>query len=257
MKNLTVERPSERVALISLGSHERMAIIDPGLMEALEMALDELAGDASLGAVVITGGGRVFIAGADIKYMSKVTRDEAESWAACGQRVAEKIENFPVPVIAAINGAALGGGFEMALACDFRLAAESAVMGSPEISLGIVCGWGGTQRLTHLAGVGWAKYLTLTGERISAAEASAIGLVQKVYPDGELKGAALTLAEKIALYPREAAGTTKRLVNMAHQVDQRQALRQEGEALAEFLTKSCGREGLGAFVEKRKPNFNK
>jgi enoyl-CoA hydratase len=231
-----------------------MNALDRPALEELCDRLDELAADDSTRVVVLTGGGeKAFVAGADIKYMSGLQIAEAEDWGALGHRAGKLLETMAKPTIAAINGFALGGGCELALACDLRYASASATLGQPEINLGIIPGWGGTQRLARACGLGVAKDLILTGRLLGAEEALRIGLVNGIH-DPVLDKAlevALLLASKGPL----ALAAAKRASNHALQGDHVDNLEREaGEFGALFGTQDA-KEGLTAFAEKREPKF--
>ena len=172
------------------------------MLDDLDGHLDSLENDPEIRALVLTGAGeRAFTAGADINHMREATPLEARQYARRGHAVTNRLENFPKPVIAAVNGYALGGGCELALACDIRLASEKAQFGLPEVNIGILPGWGGTQRMARATSPGFAKELIFTGRRVDAAEARATGLANHVYPHDELMDRAVALAEEIATKP--------------------------------------------------------
>ena len=199
-----------------------MNALDRPTLEELRDRLLELRDDAEARVVVLTGAGeKAFVAGADIKYMSGLSTDEAKEWGELGQNAAQLLETMPKPTIAAINGFALGGGCELALACDLRYASSRAKLGQPEINLGIVPGWGGTQRLARLCGIGVAKDLIFTGRTVDAEEALRIGLVSAI----------------------------------ADPVLDR-ALETEADQFGELFSSEDAKEGLTAFVEKRAPKFS-
>ena len=204
--------------------------------------------------VVLTGAGeKAFAAGADIKYMSGLDVDEAKEWGALGHEAGRLLETMPKPTIAAINGFALGGGCELALACDLRYGASTAKLGQPEINLGIIPGWGGTQRLPRVVGLGVAKELILTGRVVGAEEALRVGLVNGVH-DPVLEKArevAGLLASKAPL----ALAAIKRTTNHALQGDHVENLQREAREFGELFASADAKEGLTAFAEKREPRF--
>lgn len=210
-----------------------------------------------LRAAILTGSGkRAFVAGADIKEFTSWTPDIAEELTSEGQTVFTLIENCPVPVIAAINGYALGGGLELALACDIRVASEQAQMGLPEVTLGIIPGYGGTQRLCRTVSVGKAKQMIFTGEFIDAPEAKAIGLVESIVPPDLLMDEAMALATRIAGNGPIAVRGAKRAVNAGRNLSIEQGMAVElGVARMVFETRDKT-EGVMAFIEKRKPKFS-
>jgi enoyl-CoA hydratase len=225
-------------------------------LTALRDRLVELAGDESTRVVVLTGAGeKAFAAGADIKYMSGLGVGEAKEWGALGHGVTRLLETMPKPTIAAVNGFALGGGCELALACDIRYAASSAKVGQPEINLGIIPGWGGTQRLARVAGVGFAKELILTGRTVDADEALRRGLVEAVFGPDELMEKTLERARQIASKSPLALAAAKEAVNRAFQGEHADNLEQEAESFGDLFGSEDAKEGLAAFVERREPTF--
>jgi enoyl-CoA hydratase len=207
-------------------------------------------------AIIVTGAGdRAFIAGADIAEMKDKSPSEALAFARLGQAVCSAIEAAPQPVIAAINGYALGGGCEIALACDIRLASETAVLGQPEVALGVPPGWGGTQRLPRVIGPGLARELIYTGRRVGAEEALRIGLVNAVYPPAELLERARALAAEIARNAPVAVRLSKEAIRRGLDVDLAAGLALEAQAFALAFSTADQREGMSAFLEKRSPEF--
>jgi enoyl-CoA hydratase len=216
----------------------------------------ELRGDADVRVVVLTGAGdRAFGAGADIKYMSGLSSDEAKEWGELGHEVGRLLETGPQPSIAAVNGLALGGGCELALACDIRYAASTAKLGQPEINLGIIPGWGGTQRLTRVCGTGVAKDLILTGRPVDAAEALRIHLVTGVFEPAELMEKTMELARALAAKGPLALAAAKVAVNEALQGDHATNLQSEADRFGELFSSDDAKEGLTAFADKREPRF--
>ena len=237
------------VAVVTIDRQAALNALDVETLTELRDRLRELAADAEARAVVLTGAGdRAFVAGADIKYMSGLEPAQAKEWGALGHDAASLLETMPKPTIAAINGFALGGGCELALACDLRYASARAKIGQPEIDLGIVPGWGGTQRLARICGVGVAKDLIYTGRTIDAEEAFRVGLVNAI-ADPVLERA-LDTARGLAAKTPVALALAKRLVNLAPG-----ALDREAEEFGELFATEDAREGLTAFAEKRAPNF--
>jgi len=245
-----------RVAVLTLDRPDALNAISPEMLDAIEGHLDTIEREPELRAVILTGAGeKAFTAGADINHMRQATPHEARAWAKQGHAVANRIEAFPRPVIAAVNGYALGGGCELALACDIRLASEKARFGLPEVTLGILPGWGGTQRMARLTSPGFAKELIFTGRYVDAQEALATGLANHVYPPGELMDRAMELAEKIATMPPGQIASAKEIVNLALEGDLRGHLARELDAFALAFQTEDQREGMAAFVEKRPPEF--
>jgi enoyl-CoA hydratase len=246
----------DRVALITVDRPEVLNALNTALLEELMATLDDLGSDSGVGVIVLTGtGDRSFIAGADIKEMAGKTPLEARAYSELGQEIAHKLETMRKPTIAAVNGYALGGGCEMALACDVRLASENAHFGQPEINLGIIPGWGATQRLARATNVGYAKELILTGRMIDAAEAFDRGLVQHVYPAGELMPRALEMAHAMAAKSPVALYYAKEATNRSLHGDIGGNLVHEVDLYSLMFSTDDAREGLNAFVEKRDPTF--
>ena len=218
--------------------------------------LGEVADDAEARVVVLTGAGeKAFAAGADIKYMSGLGVDDAKEWGALGHETGRLLETMPKPTIAAINGFALGGGCELALACDLRYAARTAKLGQPEINLGIIPGWGGTQRLARATTLGYAKELIFTGRVVDAEEAERRGLVNAVFDPGELlektMGVASLLASKSPLTLAAAKAATNRALGGDHAAN----LDSEAGEFGDLFSSHDAKEGMTAFVEKREPAF--
>lgn len=244
------------VALITIDNPGKMNAMSVELLAELNGALDRVEADADVRAVVLTGAGeKAFIAGADISHMVEATPDAAQAYASLGHDLCNRLEGFPKPVIAAINGYALGGGCEIALACDIRLAADTATLGQPEVNLGIIPGWGGTQRLPRLTNPGYAKELIFSGRHVGADEALAFGLVNRVVPRAELIDTAVALGDQIASRSPRAVAIAKRLVNDAVDSTYAATLKHELAAFAECFSSADQREGMTAFFEKREPRF--
>jgi enoyl-CoA hydratase len=226
------------------------------VLEGLRDRLRELAEDPDVRAVVLTGAGeRAFAAGADIKEMQGKGVVEARAWGELGHDVARLLETMPKPTIAAVNGLALGGGCELALACDVRYAAAGARLGQPEVNIGVIPGWGGTQRLARVVGLGVAKELILTGRALDAEEALRRGLVSAVFPPEELLPEALELARSLAAKAPLALAAAKEATNRALQGELAAALDDEAAAFGELFGTEDQHEGMTAFVEKREPRF--
>jgi enoyl-CoA hydratase len=233
-----------------------MNALDVGTLSELRDRLTELRKDDGVRVIVLTGAGdKAFAAGADIKYMSGLTVDQAKEWGALGHEVGQLLEIAPKVSVAAINGFALGGGCELALACDLRYAAKTAKLGQPEVNLGIFPGWGGTQRLARVCGLGVAKDLILTGRVVEAKEARRIGLVNDVFEAGELMKTTLKIAQLIARKGPLALAEAKAAINHSLQGDYVKSLEAEAEGFGELFASKDAHEGMTAFVEKRDANF--
>jgi enoyl-CoA hydratase len=245
-----------RVAIVTVDRAKVLNALNTALMEELMHTLADLGSDPGVGVVVLTGTGeRSFIAGADIKEMAGKTPLEARAYSELGQEIAHKLETMRKPTIAAVNGYALGGGCEIALACDVRLASENAHFGQPEINLGIIPGWGATQRLARATNIGYAKELILTGRMIDSAEALERGLVQHVYPANELMPKAIELATAMAAKSPVALYYAKEATNRSLHGDIGGNLVHEVDLYSLMFSTEDAREGLNAFVEKRNPTF--
>jgi len=244
----------DAVALVTVDRRDAMNALDVATLSELRDRLRELADDESVRAVILTGAGeKAFVAGADIKYMSGLDVEAAKAWGALGHEAGRLLETMPKPTIAAINGFALGGGCELALACDIRYAATTAKLGQPEVNLGIIPGWGGTQRLARVCGVGVAKELIFTGRLVAADEALRIGLVNGVH-DPVLEKAretAVLLAAKSPIALRAMKELANRALGGMHEDN----LAAEAGAFGELFSTADAKEGLTAFVEKRDAVF--
>jgi enoyl-CoA hydratase len=245
---IRVERDGS-VAVVTIDREEALNALDAATLTELRDRLRELGGDDGVRAVVLTGaGGKAFAAGADIKYMSGLDVEQAKAWGALGHETTAVLETMPKPTIAAINGFALGGGCELALACDLRYASARAKLGQPEINLAIVPGWGGTQRLTRVCGIGAAKDLIYSGRTVGVEEALRMGLVNEI-ADPVLERA-LEVAHSLAEKSAGALALAKRLLNMAPG-----ALEAEAREFGGLFDTVDAKEGLAAFVEKRRPIY--
>ncbi|MDA3903584.1 MAG: enoyl-CoA hydratase-related protein [Desulfuromusa sp.] len=250
-KNLVITIANQ-VALITINRPQAMNALNPATIIELSTAIAALEQQAEVHVIIITGAGeKAFVAGGDVALMRTLTPIQARDVALMAAELFQRIENSPCVVIAAINGYALGGGCELALACDLRLAAERAKLGQPEVNLGIIPGWGGTQRLPRLIGISRAKELMFTGERISAEHALKLGLVDHVYPDDQLLDHAQALAQTIAAKPQTAIRMIKEAVKNGMSMDQDNAIRYEAELFGMCFTTAEQKEGMDAFLEKR------
>jgi enoyl-CoA hydratase len=249
------ERRGE-IALLTLNRPEQLNALSSSLLEALGARVRELAGDASLRAVIVTGAGRAFAAGADIAEMRRMTAQQALAFSRLGHDTFAALETLEVPVIAAVNGFALGGGLELALACDWIYAAKRARLGQPEVGLGLLPGFGGTSRLPRRVGPGWARELVLSGEPLGAEAAERIGLVNRVFEDETaLLDGALATAGTLARKGPLALARAKRVLLEGQDADVRVAHALEQQAFAALFASEDRDEGLAAFVEKREPRF--
>jgi enoyl-CoA hydratase len=244
------------IATVQLNRPQKKNALNSELRREMEEALRVIERDTSLKVVIVTGGEEIFCAGADIGEIKEATTAEANyKHAREFQLLFDQIESLPQPVIAAVSGYALGGGCELALACDFRIASEGAKFGLPEIKIGAFPGGGGTQRLPRLIGAAKAKEMIFTGDPISADQALSLGLVVKVVPKDKLTEEAKGLAAKLAVLPRLAMEASKRVINKGLEMDLASGLELEARCFGNLATSHDLKEGILAFLEKRKPNF--
>ncbi len=245
-----------KIALVTVNRPDKLNALNNATLDDLENCFEALEKNNEANVVIIAGAGeKAFVAGADISELNKLDESTGKLFSEKGQRVFSLIENLNKPVIAAVNGFALGGGCELALSCHIRLASDKAKFGQPEVNLGIIPGYGGTQRLTRLINSGRAAELILTGDIIDAAEAFRLGLVNKVYPAEELLNKAFELAGKISSKGQIAVKLALKSIVSCDEISQT-----DGEKLEAELFGSCCRtgdfkEGTAAFLEKRKPDF--
>jgi enoyl-CoA hydratase len=247
---------ADQVATVTI-NHPPANSLSSALMEELSRALIDLSEDHRTKVIIITGAGNLFVAGADIKEIASIeTGNQAARLAAMGQAVFNRIEDMSKPVIAAINGVfCLGGGLELAMACHIRIAGERVRLGQPEIDLGIIPGFGGTQRLPRLVGKGRALELILTGSRITAQEAKAIGLVDQVVPEGDVLKQARGLAKKIASKGQVAVRAALKAVTEGQRLPLKEGLSLESNLFGTVCDSADMKEGIRAFLEKRQPRF--
>ena len=254
MDYVRVERDGG-VAIVTLDRQEKLNALNAQVQEEITAAFTSLP-PGEVRAAVITGAGeRAFVAGADAGEMSALSALEIREFGRIGTRMMGAIEDAPFPVIAAINGYALGGGLEIALACDIRIASDNAQLGFPEVTIGIMPGAGGTQRLPRVIGSGLARELVFTGRMVSAREAKEIGLVNRVVGEGEALKAAKELARQIAENAPLAVRSAKTAMNVARNTDLGSGIEHEGDLFALLFATEDAREGLAAFAERRKPEF--
>ena len=253
-RKLIVERQG-RIGVVRINHPEALNALDTLVLRELGQAFDAFAADAGIDVVVLTGEGRAFVAGADIAEMSAMTAAEGKAFGRLGADVFRKIELLPQPVIAAVNGFALGGGCELAMACDIRIASAKAKFGQPEVGLGITPGFSGTQRLPRLVGLGKAKELIYTAAVIPADEALRIGLVNKVVAPEVLMDEALALAATIASKARLAVRYAKEAINRGIETDIETGIAVEASLFGLCFATADQKEGMAAFLQKRKPDF--
>lgn len=240
------------VTTITIDRPKALNALNSTVLKELDQAIDTIDLDETR-AVILTGAGeKSFVAGADIGEMKDLSKEEGETFGKLGNDIFRKLETLPVPVIAAVNGFALGGGCEIAMSCDIRICSDNAIFGQPEVGLGITPGFGGTQRLPRIINVGKAKEMIYTGFNIKADEAYRIGLVNAVYPQGELMDAAMKLAEKIAKNAPIAVRAAKKAIDDGLQVDMDKAIEIEEKLFGSCFETEDQREGMTAFLEKRK-----
>ncbi len=241
----------DQIAVLSINRPEALNALNSQVLDDLEEAIVKVEAAEEIRAVIVTGAGRAFVAGADIGEMIHYSSEEGRKFGAKGAAVFLRLSNLPVPVIAAVNGFALGGGCELAMACDIRIASEKARFGQPEVGLGITPGFGGTQRLPRLVGLSKAMELILTGKAVTAAEAERIGLVSAVYPPDELMDRAMELAKAICANAPIAVVEAKRCIRQGMQTDLSTGLAFESEAFGVTCGTKDKVEGMSAFLEKR------
>jgi enoyl-CoA hydratase len=251
-ENLLVDRDGP-IAILTVNRPKALNAMNQATLRELRAAMEALDADPGVGVVIVTGGGeKAFVAGADISEMAAFGPQQAEEHARRGQAVVAAFERARKPTIAAINGYALGGGLELALACDIRIASENAQVGLPEVSLGTIPGFGGTQRLSRIVGTGVAKELVLTGRRVKADEALRIGLVNRVVPQAELMETAKQMARDILANGPYAVRLAKEVIDRGAQVDRDHGLDIEQKAFGLTFATHDQKEGMRAFLEKRK-----
>lgn len=244
------------VAILKFNRPKALNAINPDVLEEVKAVLDKVEGDESVKVLVLTGeGDRAFVAGADIAHMSQLTPLEMRHFSRTGQELLFRLENLSIPVLASVNGFALGGGLEIAMACDFIYASEKAKFGQPEISLGLIPGFGGTQRLPRLIGKSKAKELCMTGEMISAREALDIGLINKVFPPEQLWEETMNTAKLLSEKGSVSLKAIKDCIDRGADVDLRDGCYMESDAFGLCIVSPDAKEGMSAFLEKRKAEF--
>lgn len=256
LKNLILEKEGN-VGIISINRPKALNALNSETLKELDYLIDEVANDSEILAIIITGAGeKAFVAGADITEMKDLNTIEGREFGALGNKVFRKIENLNKPVIAAVNGFALGGGCELSMACDIRIASTKAKFGQPEVGLGITPGFGGTQRLARIVGMGMAKELIYTAKIVKADEALRIGLVNSIHEPEVLMEEAKKLANTIASQAPIAVRLCKDAINRGVQCDIDTALMYESEVFGICFSTEDQKEGMTAFVEKREKHFN-
>jgi enoyl-CoA hydratase len=243
------------VALVTVDRPKALNALNTEVIDALGRVLDAVEADREIGALVVTGAGGGFVAGADVAAMRTLTPLEAEAFSALAHRVMGRLETLPIATIAAVNGFALGGGCELALACDFIFASREAKIGQPETKLGLIPGFGGTSRLVRRVGLAWAKQLVLVGDPIAAQEALRMGLVNRIFEPAELLPAALAAARAAASRAPVAVRLAKQVMQEGQDADVRTAHALEQRAFGLVFATNDRVEGTTAFVEKRDPRF--
>ena len=246
---------AERIATLTVNRPDKLNALNDVVIGELGNAIDSLRADPAVGGIILTGAGRAFVAGADISELDAHGAVSARALAVRGQEVFRRFETSPKPTIAAVNGFALGGGCELAMACHIRIASEAAKFGQPEVKLGLIPGYGGTQRLPRLVGKGRALQLLLTGEVIDAAEAYRIGLVNRLVPAGELLAAATRMIKTILANAPLALAQCIQAVNRGDGASLEDALSLEATAFGLLAATSDKKEGTRAFMEKRAASF--
>jgi enoyl-CoA hydratase len=245
------------VGILTINRPDKMNALNTQVAEEIMSGFQELEEDPEIKVIVITGAGdKAFIAGADIAEMSNMTPLEALEFAMKGQKTTELLEQSDKIVIAAINGYALGGGLELSMACDIRIAAHTAKVGQPEIKIGVIPGWAGTQRLTRLVGKTKAKEIILTGDMISAEKAEQIGIITRVVPAEDLMKEVMNCAQSLAALGSFSLGAAKHAMDHGYEVDFEKGQELERQYFALCFASPDQKEGMSAFLEKRKPQFS-
>ncbi len=244
------------IGVLKFNRPKALNAINEQVLQELNDAIDKVEKDSSIRVLILTGeGDKAFVAGADISHMVNLTPLQLRGFSRKGQETLFRLERLPIPVIACVNGYALGGGTEIAMACDFIYASENAKFGQPEINLGIIPGFGGTQRLSRLVGKAMAKELCMTGKMIDAKEAKEIGLVNQVFPPDKLWEETMKTARVLASKGKVSLKAVKDCIERGFDVDLRDGCYMESDAFALCMTSPDGKEGMTAFLEKRKPEF--
>lgn len=254
LKNLVIKK-NDGVCTVKINNPQSLNALNAQVLGELEYAFDMIRDEDDVRVVVLTGEGKAFVAGADIAYMRELNASQAKKFSEDGSRVFRKIETLNKVVIAAVNGFALGGGCELAMACDIRIASVKAKFGQPEVGLGIIPGFSGTQRLARLVGLGRAKELIFSGGHINAEEAYRIGLVNKVTEAEELMEETYKMADKIKSNSISAVVYSKECINRGTETDIETGIAYESNVFGLCFAFEDQKEGMSAFLEKRKPEF--
>ena len=254
--NLILKKLENSICTLTINRPEQYNALNQAVLVELDSQLDLIIKETDCRAIILTGmGNKAFIAGADIQEMQKMNTNQAQEFSKMGQELTVKMEEFKIPIIAAVNGFALGGGCEIAMACHIRYASKNAVFGQPEVSLGLIAGWGGTQRLPRLVGKGNAMEILLSGQNISADKACSMGLVNKVVTIDELIPSAEKLSHSIIKNAPIAITSTMNAVNKGECTTLHEGLLKEQIEFSKQFNTEDTKEGLSAFVEKRSPMF--
>ncbi len=254
-KNILLTK-DEGIGFVTINRPQNLNALDRTTVEEISEVIDLVGADDEIKVMILTGAGdKAFVAGGDIGFMQEMTGLEARGFARFGQGVLRKMENLPKPVIAAINGFCLGGGCELAMACDFSIASDRAKFGQPEVGLGVTAGFGGTQRLPRLIGMNKARQLLYTGDTINAQEAARIGLVNEVVPHEELMDHVIGIARRIITKGQMAVRFSKAALNDGMQTDIDRAMIIESDIFGLCFSTEDQKEGMKAFLEKRSPQF--
>ncbi|MTI67292.1 MAG: short-chain-enoyl-CoA hydratase [Firmicutes bacterium] len=255
LKNLLFKK-EDNIAVLSVNRPKALNALNTEVLEELDIAIEKITTDEDIYVVILTGEGKAFVAGADISEMKDKTPKEAREFAKLGIDVFRKIELLEKPVISAVNGFSLGGGLELSMSCDIRIASEKAKFGQPEVGLGITPGFAGTQRLARLVGASKAKELIFTADMIDSNEAEKIGLVNKVVKKEDLMDEALNLAKKIASKGQIAIRYSKCAINRGFETDIDTGMALERDLFGLCFATDDQKEGMKAFIDKRKPEFD-
>jgi len=255
MSDMIIQKTQGSVLILEINRPEALNALNTALIQELHSVFEQLRQDPAVEGIILTGSGRSFVAGADIEEMKAMSASEARDFSHRGQALTRCIESFPKPVIAAVNGFALGGGNELAMAAHIRIASETAKFGQPESGLGLIPGFGGTQRLARLIGSARAYELNLTGQVIRAEQALDFGLVSRVVPKEELMDVCLTMMQSILEKSPSATALILEAMGRGKDLDLQSALELEADLFALSFTHRDREEGISAFLEKRKANF--